>query len=672
MKLVTTHALFHLEKCIGCKTCTHVCPTGAYVPSPQRPLEKQKVAPCSRGCPMGSDVEGFLFLVSQKRYEEAYSLLLQTNPLPGITGRVCHHPCEAQCNRARYDDRVSIQALERFVSDQARTKGYRPPIPKVTTKARVAVIGAGPAGLSCAYHLGRMGYRVTLYEAEKRLGGMLAYGIPGYRLPKQVLEWEIQNILSCNVEVRLGRALGKNLKFGDLRPFDAIFLATGAWKERSVPLFRKKGGALLSALEFLKGVNSNRPMALGPRVAVIGGGNAAVDAARCARRLGSEVQILYRRSLADMPALLSERESAEKEGVQILPHVLPKRVLVEKGKIVAVECVKTSPGEAGPDGRKLPLAMKGTEFTIPVDTVIVAAGETPDLSAFPSSIKTREGRLFIDEHGATTRPFTFAGGDLASEAGTVSEAIASGKRAAMAMDRAVRGESWGEKRPELPIVLFEELNPDYFTSAPKLSLQSLRPEEAVLSFEEVWKGCDEKEALQEARRCFGCAAPPVYHTEDCRGCSNCVDRCPSSAITLELCEPPFEVRVDTDDLSAKEIESLCLKAKLHPQQIVCYCTNTTAGEIAAAILKGARTPEAVSRMTGARTGCTVLCVQSIVKLLEASGERIEPKETHPCYGLTFTLWDVPPEIREKYKPGGYHFEEDEALIEKILKMDSQR
>jgi thioredoxin reductase/ferredoxin len=516
-----------------------------------------------------------------------------------------------------------------------------------------------------------MGYRVTLYEAEKRLGGILAFGIPEYRLPKRVLEWEIQNIIASHVEVKVNRTLGKNLKLGDLRPFNAIFLATGAWKERSLPLSRNKVNQLLYALDFLKRVNSGRSVALGGRVAVIGGGNAAVDAARCARRLGSDVQILYRRSIADMPALPTERESLEREGIRIFPHVLPKRLLVEKGKIVGIECLKTSPGEVGPDGRRLPVAIENSEFAVPVDTVIVAVGETPDLSPYPPSIKTREGRLLVDEQGATTRPKTFAGGDVAGGAGTVSEAIASGMKAALAIDRVIRREPWRENAKELPIVLFEALNPDYFVPAPRVPLVRLNPEEEVLSFDEVWKGYEEVDALQEARRCFGCAAPPTYHAEDCRGCSNCVDRCPSSAITLEPCEHPFEVRVDPDGLSSAEIDSLCLKARLHPRQIVCYCTNTTAGEIASAILKGARTPEAVSRMTGARTGCTVLCVQSIVKLLEASGERIEPKETHQCYGLTFTLWDVPPEAKERYDPGGYHFEEDRALIEKILKKDSQ-
>ena len=217
MKTVLTNARFILEKCVGCKTCTHVCPTKAYTPSPNRPLEKVKIAPCSLKCPILNDIEGFVFLAGQQKYLEAYDLLLKTNPLPGTTGRVCHHPCEKDCNRTNFDESVSIKSLERFVADYAMGRGYSPVKPEVIHKEAVAVIGAGPAGLSCAFHLGRLGYRVTLFEGAEQPGGMLRYGIPEYRLPKKILDWEIRNVASQNVDIKTGQRLGKNLKVGDLK-----------------------------------------------------------------------------------------------------------------------------------------------------------------------------------------------------------------------------------------------------------------------------------------------------------------------------------------------------------------------------------------------------------------------------------------------------------------------
>jgi NADPH-dependent glutamate synthase beta subunit-like oxidoreductase len=212
MKRIVTQSRFHIDKCVGCKTCTHVCPTTAYVASPTRPLDKKKIAPCSSQCPIGNDIEGFLFLVSQKKYADAYHLLLQTNPFPGVTGRVCHHPCEQDCNRAKFDQGLSIQALERFVADRAMQEGYRPVRVKATQKARIAIVGSGPAGLSCAYHLARLGYGTTVFEAQDRPGGMLRFGIPEYRLPDKILEWEIKNIASLNVQVRVRQRLGRNLR----------------------------------------------------------------------------------------------------------------------------------------------------------------------------------------------------------------------------------------------------------------------------------------------------------------------------------------------------------------------------------------------------------------------------------------------------------------------------
>jgi bacterioferritin-associated ferredoxin len=498
---------------------------------------------------------------------------------------------------------------------------------------------------------------------------MLRFGIPEYRLPKKLLDWEIKRILSLNIEVQTHQALGKNLRFGDLKAFDALFVSIGAHKSHDFTVPGAEFPRVRSALEFLKSVNSGRRVSLGNRVAVIGGGNSAVDAARAALRMGSHPFLLYRRSIEEMPALPGEREALEKEGIQIIPLTLPKSIVTEGNRIRQIECLKTRPGQVGKDGRRVPIPVEGSSFFLDVDDVIAAVGESPDFSGLTPALGVKQDRLIVDGSGATPRKKTFAGGDVATGAGMVSEAIASGKKGALAIHRFLQKPHGGGNGSELEVVRFQELNPDYFYPGQRVPERVLPPAKAVLSFEEVRMGYDETEAFKEAQRCFACAAPPVYSIEDCRGCTNCEQRCPASAITIEPSEKPYTVGLNPAEFDREQISNICKKANMHPQQIVCYCTNTTAGEIAAAILEGAKTPEAVSRMTGARTGCTVLCVQSIVKLLEASGQTVPLRETHQCYGKTFTVWDLDAKLKEKYASTGYHFDEDIELLEKALKKD---
>ena len=666
MKTVITNARFILEKCVGCKTCTHVCPTKAYTPSLNRPLEKLKIAPCSLKCPIGNDIEGFNFLVGDEKYLEAYALLMETNPLPGTTGRVCHHPCEQDCNRMKFDESVSIKSIERFIADSAMTRGYEPVKPKVIRKGSVAVIGAGPAGLSCAFHLGRIGYRVTVFEAAKQAGGMLRYGIPEYRLPKNVLDWEIRNITSQNVEIMTGRRLGKNLKVGDLKKFDALFISIGLQNSHPLIIPDESSQGVMSAYDFLRAVNEGRKVNLGKRIAVIGGGNSAVDAVRCLRRMGLRPVILYRRSIDEMPALASERHELEREGIEIIPFVMPTRIIAGDGHIRQIECVRTCPGEVGEDGRRIPVPIDGSEFSTDVDNVIVAAGESPDFSGLRSFLGVKENRLVVGPDGITLGKGVFAGGDVATGAGKVSSAIGSGKKGALTIHQFLEKGTADQDIVKPEVVSFEEMNPDYFYAAPRNVAGHLEPGLAIRSFDEVCLGYPDDQALKEAHRCFGCAAPPTYKVEDCKGCINCAERCPASAITIEPLQQPYTVSIDPGDVDQEEIMRICKQVHIHPKQVVCYCTETRAEEIVAAILKGAKTPEDVSAMTGARTGCTVLCVQSIIKLLEAAGLPVKPVGTHQIYGKTFTLWDADPGLKKRDEKRGYHFNEDIQLIGKVF------
>ena len=665
MKTVIKNARFIPEKCVGCKTCTHVCPTKAYTPSLSRPLEKVKVSPCTQACPIGNDIEGFIYLAGQQKYREAYTLLLETNPFPAVTGRVCSHPCERDCNRTKFDESVSIRSLERHIADYALARGYEPVRPSVARQETIAVIGAGPAGLSCAYHLGRRGFRVTVFEAEAQAGGLLRYGIPEYRLPKKVLDGEMRNVTSQNVEIRTRQKLGKNLTFADLKDFDALFLATGLQNSRRLMLPDEESSGVSSAIDFLKAVNEGRKVPWGEKIVVIGGGNSAVDAARSLRRMGARPVVLYRRSIDEMPALPSERHELAREGIELIPFVMPNRIVVRDGRIRQLECLRTCRGDSGEDGRRIPVPIEGSGFVLDVDHLIVAAGETPDSSIFGSHLALEAGRLIIEPDGVTLRKGVFAGGDVARGTGTVAEAIGSGKKAAVAIHRFLdRGAGQDVTKPE--VVSFEEMNPDYFYAAPRNEAGQLGPGLAVQSFDEVCLGYPEDQARKEAQRCFGCAAIPTYNVDDCRGCINCADRCPASAIVIEPRKEPYTVGVDPAECDPGEIMRICRVANLHPKQIVCYCTDVRAGEIAAAILKGAKTPEDVSRMTGARTGCTVLCVQSIIKLLEVSGNPVQAMGTHQVYGKTFTVWDVDPALKQRDEKRGLHFDADMQLIEKVF------
>jgi 2-oxoacid:acceptor oxidoreductase delta subunit (pyruvate/2-ketoisovalerate family) len=517
-----------------------------------RPVYEDKRAPCTFNCPSGEDIPVYLGLIAQGRFLEAWEVIRFENPFPAVTGRVCPHPCESECNRNYYGGAISIHRLERFVADIVEEKA-----PKVTSKPegpKIAVIGSGPAGLSCAYHLARKGYRVTVFEALPEPGGLMRYGIPNYRLPNEVLMREIAFIEALGVEIRTGMKLGGNLSWGELRDYAAIFLAVGFSKNRGLEVPGENSEGVISALEFLKTLNLEGPGALkalaGKKVAVIGGGNSAMDAARSALRLGADVTIYYRRTREEMPAIPAEIEEAEEEGIRMEFLTAPVEIISSNGRASGVRFIKMRLGEPDSSGRPRPVPIPGSEYTVDVDYVIPAIGQEADLSFLDGieELKVERGRIKT-ELSTLAGPRIFAGGDIATGFGTVTHAIGSGKRAALAIERFLRGEAlegfpplernvYAVLRPvSETVVRFEDLNLAYYRWEEPLPPKLIPIEKRRTSFEEVNLGLDVDEAIKEAKRCFACGT--------CVMCDNCLTFCPDRAISRKGDEA-FGYEIDYD------------------------------------------------------------------------------------------------------------------------------
>jgi homotetrameric NADPH-dependent glutamate synthase len=506
--------------CTGCGTCERICPKGIITLTSQtRRIEHlftddECTAPCQRTCPAGIDIPAYISSIREGDYRGAIAVIKETNPLPLTCGRVCPHPCEDMCRLGKATDPVNINHLKRFVADYEMHSGeHITPYKAPETGKKVAIVGGGPAGLTCAYYLARFGHSPTIFEAMPKLGGMLRYGIPTYRLPKEVLDWEIRGILEMGVEVKTGVRMGADFTIKSLREegYDAIFLGTGAWDSRGLGVEGEELKGVLPGTHFLidRGLGKETPV--GEKVAIIGGGNTALDAARTSWRLGArEVTVLYRRSRKEMPANAIEIEEAEREGVLFHYLAAPTKLMGEDSRLTHLEYIEMELGEPDESGRRRPVPKPGTEKTIPVDNVIAAIGQFPvtDFLADDGVTLTRWNTIEVDNEatGETNLEGVFAGGDAVTGASIAVEAIGAGRRAARSIHRYLAGK--GASPPERALTEDTTLpDVDELREVPlseRVRMPELSIDERRGNFHEVERGLGEEMACREADRCLRC------------------------------------------------------------------------------------------------------------------------------------------------------------------------
>ncbi len=551
--------------CTGCGECMSVCPVSMpsgwdeglanrkaiYRSFPQAVpityvIDKMDRAPCTTTCPAGINVQGYVQLIGQGKYREAVQLIMERLPLPGVLGRVCPHPCESVCRRAEVDSAVSIRELKRFAADQVDLSEL--PVPAIEDRPdKIAVIGAGPAGLTAAYYLRLKGYQVTIFEGREVLGGMLRLGIPDYRLPPAILDREIDFLLNTGIQTRCGEWLGRDFTFESLKKdgFSAVFMGTGAHFPMKMGIAGEDTETgVMDAIEFLRRANLGEAPETGESVVVIGGGNVAVDAARAARRLGADsVSLVYRRSRAEMPAYEEEITDAEAEGVRIYYLTAPVQIIGQGGRASALQCIRTELGQPDQSGRRRPVPVEGSEFEISCDLVIPAIGQSTGLADQLKETEieiSRRGTLIVDPNTLQTSiPYVFASGDAVTGPASVIEAVAQAHKAVAAIDRYIQGADLAAYAEELA----KEPAPG---SDWKPIPENLKPEsrcapshqaapERIQSFSEVSAGLVDADARKEAARCLNCGG--------CCECMQCVTACQANAIDHRMAPEIREVKV---------------------------------------------------------------------------------------------------------------------------------
>jgi NADPH-dependent glutamate synthase beta subunit-like oxidoreductase len=481
----------------------------------RRPVYLDLLPPCNAGCPAGENIQAWLAHAEAGRPEQAWRQLVADNPFPAIHGRVCYHPCETVCNRANLDSAVSIHAVERYLGDLALDRGWRYDPPPARSGRRVLVIGAGPSGLSAAYHLARLGHEVEIRDAGERPGGMMRYGIPAYRLPRDVLDAELGRLAGLGVRLTLGHQVTDLAAERADGGFDAVFAAVGAHLSKRVDIPAADTGRIVDALSFLASVAQGERPAIGRRVAVYGGGNTAMDAARVARRLGADdTLIVYRRTRAQMPAHEQEAEDAEREGVRI--NWL-RTITAFDGPDLTVEAMEL-------DDRGFPQPT-GRFETLSADTVILALGQQADtafLRQVPGVEFTSDGTVQVSASLMTGCPGVFAGGDMVPAERTVTVGVGHGKKAARQIDAWLHGAGATAAPAKHPVAEFGLLNLWYFGDADRRQQPEAPPGQRVAGFGEVVGGLSEAEAVYEAGRCLSCG--------NCFECDGCLGACPEDAV----------------------------------------------------------------------------------------------------------------------------------------------
>jgi len=561
-----------LDKCTGCGDCASVCPViipgrfdeglavqrAAYKLYPQAvpnayAIEKRGIAPCRDACPAHQRAQGYIALIREGRYEDALRVIKEDNPFPGICGRICNHRCEDACNRGKLDEPINIRALKRFVTDKVYAQPRVPPEPaECRYEERVAVIGAGPCGLTTAQDLCRLGYGVTVFEALPVAGGMLRVGVPEYRLPSWIVDREVQDIVDLGVELRLNTCVD-NLDDVFAEGFDAVLIAVGAHEGIRLPIPGADLEGVLINTTFLRDVRLGNAPELGERVAVVGAGDVAMDVARTAVRLGSEVHLYYRRTREEATASTEEMRHAEEEGVIFHWQVTPVEIVPApsvyggaNGRMGGMKCVRTEQGLPDETGRRRPVPIPGSEHFVPCDNVIFSVGQRAGLAFIPESAGvgvTRQQTIAINPNTlAATRPGVFAAGDATTGTAFVIEAVAAGHQAAESIHRYLRGEELEPPpKPELPVVeltraeIGERVARGEVEVQPRVPMNELPAEQRMSTFEEVVAGYTDEQAQAEAARCLACGI--------CSECLSCVYTCQADAINHDMVEQVRDVQV---------------------------------------------------------------------------------------------------------------------------------
>ncbi|HEY6094143.1 MAG TPA: NAD(P)-binding protein [Gallionellaceae bacterium] len=494
---------------VGSSLANH---TGSWRTS--RPLYVDRLPPCNNACPSGENIQGWLYHAEGGDYEAAWRVLVQDNPLPAVMGRVCYHPCESSCNRGQFDAAVGINSVERFLGDEAIRRGWKFEPPRAASGKKVLVVGAGPSGLSAAYHLARLGHQVTIHDAGPMAGGMMRFGIPKYRLPRDVLDAEIKRIVDMGVTLRLNTRVDNIAQSMQQGGFDAAFLAVGAHIGKRTYIPAGSAAKVLDAVSVLRSMEGEDKPMLGRRVVVYGGGNTAIDVARTAKRLGAtEAIIVYRRTREKMPAHDFEVEEALQEGIMI-KWLSTIRNVADAGTITVEKMQLDDQGFPQPTG----------EFeTLESDSLVLALGQDVDLSLLDDvpGLEVKDGVVQVGSNMMTGHPGIFAGGDMVPSERTVTVGIGHGKKAARHIDAWLRGTTY-EAPPKHELADFGKLNPWYYSDAPKTVRPMLEAVRRQSTFDEVQSGLDEKSALFEARRCMSCG--------NCFECDNCYGVCPDNAV----------------------------------------------------------------------------------------------------------------------------------------------